>query len=152
MGDELKPMKYRDRFYVVNMTIPESAPGAGMLAGAGQTGSVTIQNFPFYAKRVGHAILGPNQVVNVGITTHNDISQDGQYAIRIRANEKSFMNAPVSALGGFGGGQFSQPIDLEAPIAFNPNDTVAVDVFTTIDRKAGVTIQVILEGVEPYEA
>lgn len=145
-------IKYRDRFYAVDVPLPADRVTGILAAGTAQTASVTVQNFPFLLKRVGHAIVGPNMLVNVGIVTHADVSQDGQYRIRVRANEKNFMNVPIQALAGFGGGQFSQPIDLEAPIEFAPNDTIAVDVVNDVQRLAGISIQIVFEGVEPYEA
>lgn len=143
-------MKYRDRFYAVDVTLPADATGV-LPAGTTATVSVTVQNFPFLAKRLGHAIIGPNNIV-APPAIPADYSQDGQYRIRMRSNEKNYMNIPISALAGFGGGQFSQPIDFEAPIEFAPNDTIAFDVINDIRRQAGIVIQVIVEGVEPYEA
>jgi len=145
-------IKYRDRFYAIDVPLPADKITGLVPAGFAQTASVTVQNFPFLLKRIGHAVIGPNMIVSVPITSHADVSQDGQYRIRIRANEKNFMNVPIQALAGFGGGQFSQPIDLEAPIEFSPNDTISVDVVNDVPRLAGITIQVVFEGVEPYEA
>lgn len=135
------------------MTIPFPAdPGGTVPAGRVETGSITIQNFPFLMKRVGHAIVGPNAVVNPGIVAHADVSQDGQYQIRFRTDDRNYMNEPISALGAFGGGQFSQIVDLPAPVELEPKVTLAVDVINNVPRQAGITIQVIFEGVEPYEA
>jgi len=144
-------VKYRDRFYSVKVTLPVDSVTGVVPAGLSVTASRTVQNFPFLLKRVGHAIVGPNNLVNVGIVTHADVSQDGQYSIRFRANEKNYMDDPIQALAGFGGGQFSQPIDLEAPIEFAPNDSIAVDVINDVVRLAGIVVQVVFEGVEPYE-
>lgn len=144
-------MRYRARFYSVTIPIPAD-PGGGIPAGKSETAQVTIQNFPFLVKRIGHAILGPNAVVNPGIVNPSDVSQDGQYTIRFRTDERNYMDAPLSGLAAFGGGQFSQIVDLPAPIELEPKTTIAVDVATTIARQAGITIQVIFQGVEPYEA
>lgn len=141
---------YRDKFYVVDITLPKNDP-TGLLAGTTVTASVTVQNVPFIAKRCLHAIIGANLLVNNPPTALADYSQDGQYRIRFRKNDFNYMNAPVSALAGFGGGQFSQPIDLAAPIEFRPNDTIAFEVTNDVLRLGGITIQVGLEGVEPYE-
>jgi hypothetical protein len=135
------------------VTIPLPAdPGGVLPAGRSETAQITIQNFPFLMKRIGHAILGPNGVVQPGILALADVSQDGQYTIRFRTDERNYMNEPLSALGAFGGGQFSQIVDLPAPIELDPKVTIAVDVATTIERQQGINIQVIFEGVEPYEA
>jgi hypothetical protein len=144
-------MRYRSRFYAVTVPLPADAGGV-LQAGTTATGQVTVQNFPFLMKRIGHAIIGPNGVVNAGITVHADVSQDGQYNIKFRTDDRNYMNEPVSALGAFGGGQFSQIVDLPAPIEIEPKVTIAVDVTTTITRQQGISVQVIFEGVEPYEA
>lgn len=144
-------MRYRSRFYSVSVPLPADASGI-LQAGTSVTAQVTIQNFPFLVKRIGHAIIGPNGVVNPGIVTASDVTQDGQYSIRFRTDERNFMNEPLSSLGTFGGGQFSQIVDLPAPIELEPKVTIAVDVATLIQRQQGITVQVIFEGVEPYEA
>lgn len=144
-------MRYRSRFYSVSVPLPADASGI-LQAGTSVTAQVTIQNFPFLVKRIGHAIIGPNGVVNAGIVTASDVTQDGQYSIRFRTDERNFMNEPLSSLGTFGGGQFSQIVDLPAPIELEPKVTIAVDVATLIQRQQGITVQVIFEGVEPYEA
>lgn len=141
---------YRDKFYAVNATLPKNDP-TGLLPGTAVTASVTVQNVPFIAKRLLHAIIGPNLLVNLPPSAIADYSQDGQYRIRIRKNDYNYMNIPISALAGFGGGQFSQPIDLAAPIEFKPNDTIAFEVVNDVLRLGGIVIQVGLEGVEPYE-
>ncbi len=144
-------MRYRSRFYSVTVPLPADAGGI-LQAGTSATAQVTIQNFPFLVKRIGHAIIGPNGVANPGIVNFNDVAQDGQYTIRFRTDERNYMNEPLSSLGTFGGGQFSQIVDLPAPIELDPKVTIAVDVATTIVRKQGISVQVIFEGVEPYEA
>lgn len=144
-------MRYRSRFYSVSVPLPADAGGT-LQAGTSVTAQVTIQNFPFLIKRIGHGILGPNGVINPGIVNFADVTQDGQYTIRFRTDERNYMNEPLSAVGTFGGGQFSQIVDLPAPIELEPKVTIAVDVATTITRKQGISVQVIFEGVEPYEA
>lgn len=144
-------MRYRARFYSV--TIPLPADAGGLLpAGKSETGQVTIQNFPFLMKRVCHGIIGPNGVVQPGIVIHNDVTQDGAYTIRFRTDERNYMNEPLLAVAAFGGGQFAEPLDLPAPIELDPKTTIAVDVASTITRQQGIQVQVIFEGVEPYEA
>ncbi len=141
---------YRDKFYAVNITLPKNDP-SGLLAGTTVVASVTVQNVPFIAKRLLHAILGANKLVADPPVAIADFSQDGQYRIRFRKNDFNYMNTPISSLAGFGGGQFSQPIDLAAPIEFKPNDTIAFEVTNDVLRLGGIVIQVGLEGVEPYE-
>jgi len=144
-------MRYRTRFYAVTIPIPHDASGK-VPVGTSATGQVTVQNFPFLLKRVGHAVIGPNGVVNAGIVNATDVSQDGQYNVRFRTDDRNYMNEPLNALGAYGGGQFSQIVDLPAPIEIAPMVTIAVDVQTTIERQQGISVQVIFSGVEPYEA
>lgn len=143
--------RYRSRFYAVNVPIPLPDPPNPMPAGTGNTASVTVQNYPFLMKRVGHAIIGRNQVLAGPITGLADVSQDGQYTVRFRTDSSNYMNVPLSALAAFGGGQFSQIVDLPAPIELKPKETIIVEVSTSIPRQLGIEVQIIFEGVEPYD-
>ena len=133
------------------MPLPADAGGV-LPAGRSETVQVTIQNFPFLVKRVCHGIEGANGVIQPGIVNPADVIQDGQYTIRFRTDERNYMNEPLLSVAAFGGGQFSQPLDLPAPIELDPKTTIAVDVATTIERQQGINVNVIFEGVEPYEA
>lgn len=143
--------RYYERLYAVNILIPaDPVAPFNIVAGAMNSGSVTIQNYPFLIKRVSHAIVGYNGLV--APPALGAVTQDGAYRIRFRTNERNYMNEALQAIGAFGGGQFSQPIDLSAPIEMAPKETIQVDLIndTLRQNQGGLTVQVIFSGVEPW--
>lgn len=138
---------YQDRIYSVLITLP--LVGGVVAAGAIGAGSVTVQNFPFLCKRITHAIVGPNGLVlPVALGSYQ---QDGQYRIRFRTDTHNYMNEPVQAIAGFGGGQFMPFLDLSAPVEMSPKETIQFDIINDAPRGSEVTIQIVCHGVEPIE-
>jgi len=150
MAGEVK--RYETRFWSCDVAIVPPVPGQPMPAGTEGKASITIQNFPFLMKRVGHAIIGPNHVIDPdpGGQSIAGVAQDGQYRVQFRTDKRNWMNAPLAAVAAFGGGQFSTIIDFPAPIELNPKETISVQVFSDVVRQAGIVVQVVFTGLEPY--
>jgi len=147
----MKERRFRQRFYSVPVALTPDK-GAKLAAGFKNEGSVTIQNFPFLLERVGHGIVGDNHLFTAGAATSaQDVAQDGQYLIRFRTDDKNYMDNPLLGTAAFGNGQGVPPIDLNSPIEMTPKTTLVVEVINSIERQAGIVIQVVFHGSEPYE-
>jgi len=141
--------KFKQRWYAVNVTIPAPTVGGPLPPGALGRGTVVIENFPFLMTRVGTVILGPNELGAGGAPDLGAVTQDGQYSVNFRTDHDNYMNIPLNAIAGFGSAQLGAIFDFDAPIELQPKQSVVVEVINTVDRAAGIVVQVVFHGIEP---
>jgi len=143
--------KTKQRWYAVDVTIPAPTVGGPLPPGVVGRGTVVIENFPFLMTRVGTVIMGPNQLGPGGAPDLGSVTQDGQYTINFRTDHDNYMNIPLNAIAGFGSAQLGAIFDFDAPIELLPKQSIVVEVMNTVDRAAGIVVQVVFHGIEPRD-
>lgn len=141
--------KYTERFYATSIELP-AVPGGTVPAGVRNDGSITLQNRPFIAKRVRTAIIGPNQIVG-GLAGIDDVFQDGQYFISWKTQNRNFMNQPILVAASFQDVAGQKGQEFIAPMPLDPKDVLEITLVNAIVRQFGINIQVVFEGVEPFD-
>jgi len=143
--------KTKQRWYAVDVTIPAPTVGGPLPPGVTGRGTVVVENFPFLMTRVGTCIIGPNQLGPGGAPDLGAVTQDGQYNVNFRTDHDNYMNVPLNAIAGFGSAQLGAIFDFDAPIELRPKQSIVVEVTNTVDRAAGIVVQVVFHGIEPQQ-
>lgn len=140
---DIDPTRVKPMWYGCNISVPIVADGLGR-------GSVTMNNQPFMAARITHAVLGATFDWQT-----TGLYQDGQYLINFKDEMHNYQNIPLQSEVQFGPNRTGHYLDFKYPLFFAGTSTVSFEVTNLYARVLSpesdyYTVQLCIHGVADW--